>query len=276
VNLTLRVVGRRDNGFHDLESVVAFADVCDWLGFSPADAFDLAVEGPGAGDLCPVEDNLVARAERALARRVAGLRSGRFRLIKRLPAAAGLGGGSSDAAAALRALAEANGLALTDARVLAAAAEVGSDVPVCLAPFARTMSGLGDVLGAPLRLPPLHAILVNPRQAVATKAVFEALGLARGSVRPAPSAAAGNDASASLDGLAAGGNDLEPAAQIVLPVVQDMLHCLRRLPGAAFARMSGSGATCFAIFEAAGDARRARERLAAESPAWWIATTTLR
>ena len=183
VNLTLRVLGRRADGFHDLDSLVAFADVQDWLGFAPSGSFELVVEGPGAPETGPAEDNLVARAARALAARVPGLRSGAFRLIKRLPSAAGLGGGSSDAAACLRALAEANGLTLDDGRVLAAASDTGSDVPVCVSCCARVMAGVGDRLGAPVRLPSLFAVLVNPRRALATRDVFQALGLEKGAHR---------------------------------------------------------------------------------------------
>src|SRR5208283_2698613 len=162
LNLTLRVTGRRLDGFHDLESVVAFADVCDWLGFAPGPGFELSVEGPGAAEIGPSAENLVVRAARALAARFPGLVMGRFRLVKRLPAAAGLGGGSSDAAACLRALALANGLPLEDERVQAAAAATGSDVPVCLSPRARMMRGIGDELGPELSLPRLFALLVNP------------------------------------------------------------------------------------------------------------------
>jgi len=279
VNLTLRVVGRRLDGFHEIESLVAFADVCDWLSFSPGGPFELAVEGEGLEDIGPPDDNLVARAARALAARIPDLLVGRFRLIKRLPAAAGLGGGSSDAAAALRALAEANGLPLTDARVIAAARDVGSDVPVCLAGTARTMAGVGDALGPPIRLPPLDALLVNPRRVVATKDVFEALGLKRGASHRAAEAPAlcGHGAEAAdLEALASGGNDLEPAARAILPLIGDILDRLSWLPGARFARMSGSGATCFAVFDSAGAARAASALAAADNPDWWIAATTLR
>ncbi|MGO9419884.1 4-(cytidine 5'-diphospho)-2-C-methyl-D-erythritol kinase [Roseiarcus sp.] len=278
LNLTLRVTGRRLDGFHDLESVVAFADVCDWLGFAPGPGFELSVEGPGAAEIGPSAENLVARAARALAARFPGLVMGRFRLVKRLPAAAGLGGGSSDAAACLRALAEANGLSLADDRVREAALETGSDVPVCLTAHARSMAGTGEHLGPPLRIPALEAVLVNPRRAVATREVFEALGLERGGGRDPDRGAPSPDSvsTATLDALELGGNDLEPAAQKVLPMIGDILDRLRRLPRVKFARMSGSGATCFAIFDAPGAARDAQASLTAEYPGWWIAATRLR
>ncbi len=147
LNLTLKVVGRRLDGFHDIESLTAFAGESDWLGLSPGRRFELVVEGPAAQDTGPLEDNLVARAARAFAARIPEALTGRFHLIKRLPAAAGLGGGSSDAAACIRALAEANGVSLSDERVQAAALETGSDVAVCVSACARVMSGVGDRLG---------------------------------------------------------------------------------------------------------------------------------
>src|SRR5271165_3310238 len=242
INLTLRVIGRRSDGYHDIESLVAFGGVCDWLGHEPGAGLELEVDGPLAVQAGPLDDNLVLRAARALAARVPGLKLGRFRLVKRLPAAAGLGGGSSDAAACLRALAEANGLSLADDRVREAALETGSDVPVCLTAHARSMAGTGEHLGPPLRIPALEAVLVNPRRAVATREVFEALGLERGGGRDPDRGAPSPDSvsTATLDALELGGNDLEPAAQKVLPMIGDILDRLRRLPRVKFARMSGS------------------------------------
>ena len=175
VNLTLHVLGRRTDGWHELDSVVAFAGCCDRLAFEPADSLSLTIDGPTALAAGPADDNLVLRAARALAERVPRLRLGRFHLLKTLPVAAGLGGGSSDAAAALRALAAANGIAPDDERLYAAAAAVGSDAPVCLAPRARRMTGRGERRGPALELPPLAAVLANPGVAVATPAVFTAL-----------------------------------------------------------------------------------------------------
>ncbi len=179
VNLTLRVVGRRADGYHDLESLVVFAGVGDRLAFAPARALDLKVRGPTAGAAGNLSDNLVFKAARALADRVPGLKLGRFELSKRLPVAAGLGGGSADAAAALRLLARANRLTLDDPRLIQAARATGADVPVCLDPRPRVMRGIGDVLSAPLDLPRLPAVLVNPGVAVPTKDVFAALALPR-------------------------------------------------------------------------------------------------
>ena len=180
INLTLRVLGRRADGYHELESLVAFAGVGDALTFAPGGALTLAVSGPTAQAAGDNADNLVLKAARALAERIAGLTLGSFALSKRLPVAAGLGGGSADAAAALRLLARANGVALDDPRLMQAAQATGSDVPVCLDPKPRLMRGVGDVLSAPLDLPRLFAVLVNPGVAVSTRDVFAALNLASG------------------------------------------------------------------------------------------------
>src|ERR1700735_2256191 len=153
INLTLRVIGRRTDGYHEVESLVGFAGLFDWLAFEPGDDLILEVLGPRANEAGPIHENLVLRAARSLAAHMPGLRLGRFRLIKRLPIAAGLGGGSADAAAALRLLATEGGLPVDDPRVLASARATGADVLACLAPQARTMGGIGHELGPAVRLP---------------------------------------------------------------------------------------------------------------------------
>ena len=187
INLTLRVIGRRADGYHDLESLVAFAGLCDWIGFEPGRDLALEVVGPKAIEAGPADENLVVRAARALAPHI-GQKLGRFRLVKRLPAAAGLGGGSADAAAALRLLAYEARLSVDDPRLLAAARATGADVLVCLDPHARMMTGVGDRLGPLIPLPKMFVVLVNPRVQAPTPKVFAALGLAPGSslefVRP--------------------------------------------------------------------------------------------
>ena len=278
VNLTLRVVGRRADGYHDIESLVVFADVGDALTFAPARALTLAVRGPTAAAAGDTADNLVLKAARALAERVDGLKLGRFALSKRLPVAAGLGGGSADAAAALRLMARANRLAPDDPRLMAAARATGADVPVCLDPRPRFMRGTGDILSDPLDLPRLDAVLVNPGVAVATKDVFAALRL--GSVGKAggspPSWPAGAQARpALLAVLTDDRNDLEAPAIAVAPVIADMLAELRRLPGCRLARMSGSGATCFALFDTRRAASAGAQKLRARHPAWWVRATVL-
>ena len=166
------MLARRADGYHDIESLVMFADVCDRLTLTPGEALALTVSGPSAAQTGAEADNLVIKSARALAARIPDLRAGSFRLEKSLPVAAGLGGGSADAAAALRLLARANKIPPDDRRIHEAARGAGADVPVCLDPRPRMMRGIGDVLSPPLPLPRLHALLINPGVAVPTKLVF--------------------------------------------------------------------------------------------------------
>lgn len=277
INLTLRVLGRRDDGYHELESLVAFADFADRLNFLPAADPSLVVSGPNAGQAGPVADNLVLKAARALAARVDGLRTGAFDLVKRIPAGGGLGGGSSDAAAALRLLARTNGLTLGDARLADAACATGADVPVCLDPQPRVMRGTGERLSAPIALPPLFAVLVGPGFPLATGPVFAALGLKPGERRgaPTPDAAIPQERRALLAYLAEWPNDLEPPAIGLAPAIADVLDALRRLPNCRIARMSGSGTTCFGLFDRPDDAAAAARNLQTAHPDWWVEPTRL-
>ena len=207
---------------------MAFAGLCDWLGFEPSAGLELEVFGPRALEAGPVDRNLVLRAARALAAQIPGSASGRFRLFKRLPAAAGLGGGSADAAAALRLLASQAGLSIDDPRLRASARETGADVLACLCPRARMMWGIGDQLGPAIALPKIFALLVNPRVEAPTPKVFAALGLAPGS-------------------------NLESSAPIV-PCAGNRCGGRPRVPVAKPQRLGGRGDS-----GRAGDRRRARK-----------------
>lgn len=279
VNLTLHVLGRRaGDGYHVLESLVAFAGTADRLTLDPGAPLGLAVSGPTAGPAGPTADNLVLRAARGLAARVPDLRTGGFHLIKRLPVAAGIGGGSSDAAAALRLLARLNGLALDHPAVVAAARETGADVPVCLDPQARMMCGAGEDIGPALGVTPLPAVLVNPGVPVPTAPVFKALGLTVGETRPGaahPVIAAGLDRDALVAAIGPARNDLEAPALTVAPVIGEVLAALRAR-GCRLARMSGSGATVFALFSDRRGAVRAASAMRRAHPGWWVAPTFLR
>ena len=277
VNLTLRVLARRRDGYHSLESLVVFAREHDRLSFAPGEALELRLRGPTVAAAGPVADNLVLKAARALAGEVAGLKLGRFTLTKRLPVAAGLGGGSADAAAALRLLARANRLRPDDVRLFKAARKVGADVPVCIDPRPRWMRGIGEVLSEPLALPELPAVLVNPGVALATKDVFAKLGLAPGERRGRPQAKVRlpRDRDALLALLAARGNDLESPAVALKPAVARVLKALRRQKGCRLACMSGSGATCFGLFETQRAAQAAARVLSAAQPRWWVRATVL-
>ena len=277
VNLTLRVVGRRADGYHDLESVVAFADCADRLTLTAGPELSLKTTGPLAQACGETADNLVLKAARLLAEVVPDLKSGEFILDKVLPVAAGIGGGSADAAAALRLLARLNGMALDDSRLNDVALRTGADVPVCLASRACDMAGVGETL-LPLSLPKLPCVMINPRVPVATKDVFKALGLRSGELLVGANdvieAPAWPEAGASIAdwvaALSAVANDLEAPAMRLQPAIGEVLSALRSVDGVMLARMSGSGATCFAIFANAAAAQRAAQKILHDHPAWWV------
>lgn len=255
INLYLHIVGRRADGLHLLESLVAFAETGDVLYAEPADRLSLDVVGPFAGALAGEADNLVLRAARALAPG----QGARLVLEKNLPVAAGLGGGSADAAAALRLLSRLWDIE-TDLGPLAAG--LGADVPVCLAGATCGMAGIGERLTPLPDWPVPYLLLANPGAALATPAVFGARRGPFSESRPWPETAAD---------LAGGANDLTEAALSLAPEVGGVLDALAALEGASFARMSGSGATCFAAFDDAAARDRARDTLRSRYPDWWIA-----
>jgi 4-diphosphocytidyl-2-C-methyl-D-erythritol kinase len=260
VNLALHVRGRRSDGYHRIETLFAFCEDGDRLSVAEGDGLSLEITGPFAGSLGAGDDNLVLRAARALAEAAAIAGGARLTLDKRLPVAAGLGGGSADAAAALRLLDRWWGAGADEAALIAIAARLGADVPARLASRTARGEGRGDELrsaadeglaGAPL-------LLVNPGFALATAAVFAAWdGIDRGP----------------LGDWREGRNDLEPAAIGLAPAIAVVLDALQ---GAPLARMSGSGATCFALFERDADRDRAAAALAAARPEWWLMPTRLR
>lgn len=282
VNLSLRVVGRRADGYHDLESVVAFADCADRLTLEPGGELKLATTGPLAAACGDNSDNLVFKAAKLLAEAVPNLKLGAFALDKVLPVAAGIGGGSADAAAALRLLARLNDLALDDPRLRKVALATGADVPVCVFSRGCDMTGVGEQL-LPLKLPSMPCVMVNPRVPVATKDVFQELGLRNGellvgatSVLEAPAwPEEGGSIADWVAVLETVPNDLEAPALRIEPVIGEVLDALRDSPGVKLARMSGSGATCFAIYAAPADAHAAAERIRRDHPGWWVHAGTL-
>jgi len=282
VNLSLRVVGRRADGYHDLESVVAFADCADRLTLEPDGELKLTTTGPLAAACGDTADNLVLKAAKLLAEAVPSLKLGAFSLDKVLPVAAGIGGGSADAAAALRLLARLNDLSLDDPRVQKVALATGADVPVCLLSRACDMTGVGEQL-LPLALPSMPCVLVNPRVPVATKDVFQALGLRNGellvgatSVLEAPAwPEEGASIADWVEVLETVANDLEAPAMRIEPVIGEVLDALRTSAGVKLARMSGSGATCFAIYGAPVETHAAAEKIRRDHPGWWVHAGTL-
>lgn len=263
LNLCLHVTGRRADGYHLLDSLVVFADVADRVSAVAGQGLSLQITGPEAAGLAAEPDNLVLRAARAM-----GVTEAALMLEKRLPVASGIGGGSADAAATLRALARLTGRPLPgDADIL----RLGADVPVCLAGRPARMVGIGETLAPLSALPPLWAVLVNPRVAVATPQVFAAL--ARRDNPPLPDLPVESLASATgfAAWLATGTrNDLLAPARLVAPVLADVQQALEQTAMCLLARMSGSGGTHFGLYASAGAARQAAESLAAEHPGWWV------
>jgi 4-diphosphocytidyl-2-C-methyl-D-erythritol kinase len=262
VNLALHVTGRRADGYHLLDSLVVFPRIGDRLEAEPAAGLSLSLRGPFASALGTGDDNLVLRAAALL--RPPG-QGAALHLTKALPVAAGIGGGSADAAAALRLLARLWGVAPpAPARVLA----LGADVPVCLAGASARMRGIGGDLGA-VALPPFWIVLVNPGVPVATGAVFA--GLASRDNAPMTDPPHLPDAAALVRWLAAQRNDLEAPARALAPVIGTVIDALAAQRGCALARMSGSGATAFGLFDTEAPALAAAEALRAAEPLWWIA-----
>jgi 4-diphosphocytidyl-2-C-methyl-D-erythritol kinase len=263
VNLWLNVVGRRDDGYHLLESLVAFVDLADRIEAKASDRLSLDVEGPLAAHLKDEADNLVLKAARLLADRAGISPRAAIRLVKHVPVAAGLGGGSADAAAALRELVDLWRVALPQEELFDLAARLGADVPMCLAGRPAFVSGIGERLAWAPPLPACAVLLVNPNRVLTTRDVFAAR---RGAFSPpTPSPAGWRDLADLSATLAARGNDLTDAAVSLEPAVGQVLQALRATD-ARHVAMSGSGATCFALYESTDVARRAASALPA---AWW-------
>jgi 4-diphosphocytidyl-2-C-methyl-D-erythritol kinase len=265
VNLYLHVTGRRDDGYHLLDSLVVFAGAADALRAAPHDGLSLEVAGPFAAGLSADSGNLVLRAMRALAEATGQSAGARLTLEKRLPVASGIGGGSADAAATLRLLCRLWGIAPPSAALRQIALGLGADVPVCLRSVPCRMGGIGERLDDRPALPRAGLALVNPGVAVPTAGVFRAR--TGGFSAPASLAPSWPDAAALAADLRRTGNDLEPAARRLQPVISTVLDALAAQPGCLLARMSGSGATCFGLFPNEGAAMQAASAL--RRPGWW-------
>lgn len=275
VNLYLHVTGKRADGYHLLDSLVVFAGVGDTLDFEPAATLSLVLAGPSAAALAAeaADDNIVLRAARLLAAETGVTAGARVTLTKRLPVAAGIGGGSADAAAALRGLAQLWGVTLAEDRLRALGLRLGADVPVCLAGRPAAMAGVGERLDAVPPLPAAWLVLVNPRRPLSTPQVFKARTGDFSAAQPLTEAPA--DARALAVALAARRNDLTQAAITQEPVVADMLARIAAQPDCLLARMSGSGATCFGLFATAATAETAAATLTQAHPGWWVAAAPL-
>ncbi len=263
VNLWLNVVGRRTDGYHLLDSLVAFTELADEIEVTPSDRLSLAVDGPFAATLADETDNLALKAARLLADKAGIAPRVALRLGKHIPVAAGLGGGSADAAAVLHALIELWRVALPIDELFDLAARLGADVPMCLAGRAALVSGVGERLAPAPPLPRCAILLVNSGMPLPTPEVF---ARRQGAFSPARPLRPWTDAASLAATLAERGNDLTDAAVALQPTIAEVLAFLRTREGALHAAMSGSGATCFALFETLELARRAAGRA---PPAWW-------
>lgn len=276
INLTLEVLGRRSDGFHELKSLVAFASFGDDLELDPGGGLELEVEGPFAAALGG--DNIILDAARAARASLTSLRLGRFHLGKLLPVAAGLGGGSADAAAALRLIARANPGLLRESALARLAAALGSDVSVCLNSRPALMTGRGEKVEPVSGFPPCGVVLANPGRALATQAVYAALHAEPLGAEPQHGAEKldfHDDFAALLAYALPRRNDLEGPAANLLSDITGVLAALSALKGARLARLSGSGPTCFALLAREEEARQGAAHLAAQHPAWWVASGAL-
>lgn len=265
INLHLHVVGRRPDGYHLLDSLVVFAGVGDRLTAEAADDLSLAVTGPFAAGLHAEPDNLVLRAARALAADAGIEPSGRIMLEKHLPVASGIGGGSADAAAALRLLCRLWSIRPATDRLMSVAVALGADVPVCLTSRPRLLAGIGEHLSPAPTLPEAGLVLVNPGAGVSTPSVFRARS--GPFTEPAVWPDGWRDAASLAATLRMTGNDLEPSARRLVPQIDDILALLAADPACLLARMSGSGATCFGLYQSARQARSAAAKI--ERAGWW-------
>lgn len=273
INLYLHVLGKRPDGYHDLDSLVVFADHGDEIEVAPAPEFSLRVRGRFADRVPQSADNLVLRAAESLRSAAQVVDGAEITLAKRLPVAAGLGGGSADAAATLHALCDL--WAIDPARVDLAkiASDLGADVPVCLAGRPSLVKGRGEDISPAPPLPPCHFVLVNPGVALSTADVFARYDGA-GAV-DAPLEGTFPDIGALAQALSERRNDLEPAARALAPVIGDVLRLVGETPGCLLARMSGSGATCFGLFEDSVDAEAAAGILRCSESNWWVEATAM-
>ena len=271
INLALHIIGRRQDGYHELDSIVAFADLADVLTISPAANASISLSGPFLNDLPPDDENIVLAAWRLLAdfarKKKTPFSPVKFHLEKNLPVASGIGGGSADAAAALRGLIEFFDLSISPQELNELALLLGSDVPVCLAQKSSRMRGIGEIISSiAIKLPPA-VVLVNPRIPMPTSKAFETLGLERGQTF--------GTAISDLGDINVWRNDLTVPAIKIVPEISGVLESLNSQPTIACARMSGSGATCFGLFESAEQAQIAANMISAMHPNWWVEATAL-
>lgn len=275
INLFLHVTGRRDDGYHLLDSLIVFADFGDRVCVEAADDLSLRMEGPFSEGLPTTEDNLVIRAAKALAAGKTGpSRGAAITLEKNLPISSGIGGGSADAAATLRALRDLWSLPIDDAAMARVGLSLGADVPVCLSSRASRMRGIGENIESVAPVPQVGVVMVNPGIAVSTAEVFSRR--AGEFSAEADDCGPWSDTGAMVEALRQNRNDLAAAAIALAPVIGDVLTALETDPACLLARLSGSGATCFGLFPDDDAAARSVREIEAVHPEWWVRATRFR
>ena len=271
INLYLHITGRRDNGYHELDSLVVFANVGDRIRAKPAKKTTLEISGPYAGALESCDGNLVLRAFKALSAYVGSKANIGLRLEKNLPVASGIGGGSADASAVIKTLLELWEIHLDERDLFELALNLGADVPACLLGKPAYMSGVGEILEPVEKLPALPAVLVNPDIQISTSAVFKGYSLSTsesGHINDMP-----DDIESLVSILEGRRNDLYNTANDIVPEIANVLAMLESTSGCLLARMSGSGATCFGIYRNNADAQVAADMISGIKPYWWVVPT---
>lgn len=273
INLFLHITGKREDGYHQLQSLMVFVDVGDEMEFARHDSLFIDVDGPFAGDMPSPHDNLVYKAAQLLASDYKMSAHGRVMLNKKLPVASGIAGGSSDAATALLGFARLWGLPEEQHRLQKLAQKLGADVPACLLRRPVWAEGIGEKMTPMSEMPPMHFVLANPMVATPTPEVFRRF---RGKFSP-PLQFSGRRKTASewIASLKIYRNDLLDAALEVTPAIRDVLRALGDTPNCHFARLSGSGATCFGVYDHAEAAMAAVNKLKQQYPRWWVSPATL-
>jgi 4-diphosphocytidyl-2-C-methyl-D-erythritol kinase len=275
INLYLHVLGNRPDGYHDIDTLIVFASVSDQVSVAYSHLLGLRLAGPFAHDLETTNwaDNLVVAAVRALAEACDISPRVTISLHKNLPVAAGLGGGSSDAAATLRALARLWGLDPLDVRLHAVAESLGADVPACLLQYPVVVGGRGEIISQAPALPAAWLVLVNPCIPLATADVFRQFSEPGSQSAPLGKAPAGLDAMVAA--LMARSNDLEQPAMRIVPQISEIIETISKSDGCLLARMSGSGATCFGIYAAEATAVTAAAQISNGHDSWWVSTAQM-
>ncbi len=271
INLALHIIGRRPDGYHELDSIVAFADVADVLTIAPATDISISLSGPFADDLPPDGENIVLTAWDQLAgyaqKKNIPFAPVKFQLEKNLPVAAGIGGGSADAAAALRGLIQYFSLSISSGDLNNLALRLGADVPVCLLQKTSRMLGIGEIIDSIDIDLPSGIVLVNPRIPAPTSKVFGSLNLQCGQSFGTPIS--------NLSEVQGWRNDLAEPAISIVPEIADVLESLGSQENITCSRMSGSGATCFGLTENSSQAKRAATNIKTQHPDWWVIATSL-